>query len=123
VMFANMPGTLQHVKAGRLRAIAVTADKRSSVMPELPTLAESGLEGYQATTWFGVLAPAGTPKPIIARLNAELAKAVNSPEVLEFLRAEGAEPIGGTPDQFRTFLRAEVERWAPVVKAAGAKAD
>jgi tripartite-type tricarboxylate transporter receptor subunit TctC len=123
VMFANMPGTLQHVAAGKLKAIAVTADKRSAILPELPTLAESGLAGYQATTWFGVLAPAGTPKPVIARLNAELARAVASPEVLEFLRAEGAEPIGGPPEQFQAFLRAEVERWAPVVKAAGAKAD
>ncbi len=123
VMFANMPGTLQHVKAGKLRAIAVTTDKRSAILPELPTIAESGLDGYQATTWFGILAPAGTPRPVISRLNAEFAKAIASPEVLEFLVAEGAEPIGGNPEHFRSFLRAEIERWAPVVKAAGAKAN
>jgi tripartite-type tricarboxylate transporter receptor subunit TctC len=120
-MFANMPGTLQHVKAGRLRVLAVTGDKRSSALPEVPTIAESGLPGFRAATWFGVLAPAGTPKEIVARLNAELAKALASPELIDHLRTEGADVVGGSPEQFGAFLKSEVERWGPVVRAAGIK--
>ena len=123
VMFANMPGTLQHVKTGRLKVLAVTSSQRSVVLPEIPTIAESGLPGYQAATFFGVFAPAGTPAPIIAKLNAEFAKVLSTPEILDHLRSEGAEPVGGTPEQFRAFVRGEIERWAPVVKSAGAKAD
>ena len=120
-MFANMPGTLQHVKAGRLRVLAVTGDKRSSALPEVPTIAESGLPGFRAATWFGVLAPAGTPKEIVARLNAELAKALASPELVDHLRTEGADVVAGSPEQFGAFLKSEVERWGPVVRAAGIK--
>jgi len=123
VMFANMPIVLQHVKSGKLTALAVASEKRTSLMPELPTIAESGLEGFQATTWFGVLAPAGTPPAIIKLLNAEIGKALAAPDLQEHLRADGAEPTGGSPEQFRAFLRAEIDRWAPVVKSSGAKAD
>ena len=123
IMFANMPGTLQHVKAGRLNVLAVTSAKRSALLPDVPTVAETGIEGYAASTWFGVFAPAGTPKDIVAKLNAELNKALHAPELAEILRNEGAEAIGGTPDEFRTFFRGEVARWAPVVKAAGVKAN
>ena len=123
VMFANMPGTLQHVKTGRLKVLAVTSSQRSVVLPEIPTIAESGLPGYQAATFFGVFAPAGTPPAIVAKLNAELAKVLSTPEILDHLRSEGAEPVGGSPEQFRAFVRGEIERWAPVVKSAGVKAD
>ena len=123
IMFANMPGTLQHVKAGRLNVLAVTSAKRSALLPDVPTVAETGIEGYAASTWFGVFAPAGTPRDIVAKLNAELNKALHAPELAEILRNEGAEAIGGTPDEFRTFFRGEVARWAPVVKAAGVKAN
>ena len=123
IMFANMPGTLQHVKAGRLSVLAVTSAKRSPLLPDVPTIAETGIEGYSASTWFGVFAPAGTSKEIVARLNVELNKALHAPELAEILRNEGAEVIGGTPAEFRTFFRGEVERWAPVVKAAGVKAN
>jgi tripartite-type tricarboxylate transporter receptor subunit TctC len=123
VMFANMPGTLQHVKAGRLNVLAVTSARRSPLLPETPTIAETGIPGYQASTWFGVFAPGGTPKEIVARLNAEINKALSAPELTEHLRMEGAEAIGGTPEEFRTFFRGEIERWAPVVKAAGVKAN
>jgi tripartite-type tricarboxylate transporter receptor subunit TctC len=123
IMFANMPGTLQHVKAGRLNVLAVTSAKRSPLLPEVPTIAETGIDGYAASTWFGVFAPAGTPKDIVAKLNAELNKALHAPELAEILRNEGAEAIGGTPEEFRTFFRGEVARWAPVVKTAGVKAN
>jgi tripartite-type tricarboxylate transporter receptor subunit TctC len=123
VMFANMPGTLQHVKADRLRVLGVTTAKRSPLLPDVPTIAESGVEGYAAQTWFGVFAPAGTPKDIVAKLNAEINKALRAPELMEHLRLEGADAIGGTPEEFRAFVRGEIERWAPVVKAAGVKAN
>jgi tripartite-type tricarboxylate transporter receptor subunit TctC len=111
------------VKADRLQVLAVTSSKRSPLLPDVPTIAESGLEGYQAQTWFGVFVPAGTPKDIVAKLNAELNKALTAPELAELMRSEGAEAIGGTPEEFRAFVRGEVERWAPVVKAAGVKAN
>jgi tripartite-type tricarboxylate transporter receptor subunit TctC len=120
-MFANMPGTLQHVKAGRLRVLAVTGDRRASILPEVPTIAESGLPGYRAATWFGILAPAGTPGEIVMRLNAELAKALASPDIVEHLKNEGADIVAGSPEQFRDFLKSEIERWGPVIRAAGIK--
>jgi tripartite-type tricarboxylate transporter receptor subunit TctC len=123
MMFANMPGTLQHVKAGKLNVLAVTSAKRSPLLPDTPTLAESGLAGYQASTWFGVFAPRGTPPEILAKLNAEFNKALADPRLNEILRMEGAEAIGGTPAQFRTFVQGEIDRWAPVVKAAGVKVN
>ena len=122
-MFANMPGTLPQVKSGRLRVLAVTGEKRSSALPEVPTIAESGLPGYHAATWFGVLAPAGTPKEIVSKLNAEFAKALAAPDLVEHLRSEGADVVAGSPAQFRTFLRSEVERWGPVVRASGTKVN
>ncbi|HYC37484.1 MAG TPA: tripartite tricarboxylate transporter substrate binding protein [Usitatibacter sp.] len=123
VMFANMPGTLQHVKAGRLKVLAVTGARRSELLPDVPTIGESGLPGYEATNWYGVFAPAGTPPAIVARLNAEINKAMAAPEFLDHMRLEGAEAIGGSPAQFRSFFRGEMERWAPVVKSAGVKVD
>jgi tripartite-type tricarboxylate transporter receptor subunit TctC len=123
LMFANMPGTLQHVQVGRLKVLAVTSDKRSAVLPDVPTIAESGLEGYHAATWFGVFAPGGTPPAIVEKLNAEFNKTLSAPELVEHLRREGAEPIGGTPAQFRAFVQGEIDRWAPVVRSAGVKAD
>ena len=123
VMFANIPGTLQQVKAGKLRVLAVTNDKRSSALPDVPTIAEAGLPGYRAATWFGVLAPAGTPRDIVAKLNAEFAKALAAPELVEHLRSEGSDVVAGSPEQFRAFLKSEVDRWGPIVRAAGIKAN
>lgn len=121
VMFANFPGTLQHVQAGKLRVLAVNGATRSPLLPNVPTVAESGVPGYEANTWFGVLAPAGTPKPVVARLNAEIAKAVRSAEIQAFLAAEGGEPTAGSPEDFAAFIRSDVRRWADVVAKSGAK--
>jgi tripartite-type tricarboxylate transporter receptor subunit TctC len=123
MMFANMPGTIQHVMAGKIKVIAVTGEKRSAVLPDVPTIAEAGIPGYSATGWFGVMAPAGTPKEAIAKLNAAFNSALSAPELAEILRNEGAETVGGTPEQFRAFMNAEIARWAEVVKSAGAKAN
>ena len=96
---------------------------RSPVLPELPTVAESGLPGFEASSWFGILAPAGTPAPIVAKLNAEVNKWLQSSEAKEQLGAQGAEIAGGTPEQFAAHIRAETDKWAKVVKASGAKVD
>ena len=121
-MFANMPGTLQHVKADKLRVLAVTGARRSPLLPDVPAISEL-VPGYAAATWFGVFAPAGTPAPIVARLNAEIGKALNTPDLLATLQAEGADPVGGSPEQFAKFFREEVARWGAVVRASGARAN
>ena len=123
VMFANMPGTIQHVKSGRLHLLAVTGEKRSTSLPDVPTIAEAGLPGYRSGSWFGVIAPAGTPKNVIAKLNAEIVRALAAPEIAEHLRAEGAEAGTLTAEQFGAFFKADIERWAPLVRASGAKVD
>jgi len=123
LMFDNLPSSLAMIKAGRLRPIAVTSAQRAPALPDVPTIAESGLPGFEATSWFGVVAPAGTPPAIISRLNAEIDKWVQSPEGKEKLVTQGAVPAGGTPEQFAAYIRAETDKWAKVVKASGAKAD
>ena len=123
IMFDNLPSALPQIKAGKLRAIAVTSLKRAPVLPDVPTISESGLPGFEASSWFGVLAPAGTPAPIVARINAEINKWLQSAEAREKLLSQGAEAAGGTPEQFAHHIRAESEKWAKVVKASGAKVD
>jgi tripartite-type tricarboxylate transporter receptor subunit TctC len=123
MMFDNMPVSLPHVKAGKLRALAVTSLTRSAALPDVPTMDEEGLKGFDATSWFGLLAPAGTPKDIVAKLNAASVKALASPEMRERLAAQGAEPMGNTPDQFAVFIKAEIDKWAKIVKASGARID
>ena len=115
----GVPPLYPHVKSGRLRALGVASVRRLSLLPELPTIAEAGVPGYEATTWFGPLAPAKTPKEIITRLNAELLKILQRPEVRERLAADGAEPVGNTPEQFAAYIKTEIERWAKVIKASG----
>jgi len=123
VMFDNTPNVIGHVRAGRMKALAVTTAQRSPLAPEIPTLAEAGVPGYEQTAWFGVLAPAGTPREIIARLNAEIIKVLNAPDVKERFGKQGVEVRTSTPEQFSTFLRSEVARWGKVIREAGIKAD
>ena len=123
VMFDNMPSALPHVRAGKLRPLGVTSAKRSPALPDVPTIAEAGLKGYEASSWFGILAPAGTPKAIVDRLQQQIARGLATPEGRERLATQGAEPIAGTPAEFAAHIRAEIAKWGQVVKAAGAKVD
>ena len=111
-----------HVKAGKVRALAVTGTRRSKLMPELPTIAES-LPGYNASGWYGLFAPAGTPKTIITRVNAEAVKALRLPDVERALSSQGAEPVGNSPEEFGAFVKSEIQKWANLVKAAKMKSD
>ena len=123
VMFDNLPSSLPYIKAGKLRAIAVTSSKRAPALPDVPTISESGLPGFDASSWFGILAPAGTPPAVVARLNTEVNKWLQTPEAKEQLLAQGAQAAGGAPEQFAAFIRSETDKWAKVVKASGAKVD
>ena len=123
LMFNNPITSLAHVKAGRLRALAVSTAKRFKGLPEVPTIAEGPLPGFNVGFWMGALAPAGTPRPIIDKLNAEMVKTVQMPDVVERLGMLGVEPVGNTSDEFARTIHAEVVRWAKVVKDAGVKAD
>ncbi len=123
LMFDNMPSSLPHVKAGKLRALAVTSAKRSPAAPDLPTIAEAGVPGYDATSWFGVLAPAGTPREIVTKLNQEIVRILALPEIKERLSGQGAEPVGNSPEQFAAHIKTEIAKWSDVVKASGAQVD
>ncbi|MGJ7492743.1 Bug family tripartite tricarboxylate transporter substrate binding protein [Variovorax sp. ZT4R33] len=114
--FDTITPVLQHIQAGKLRALAVTTAKRSSVLPDVPTLEEAGLKGFDIGTWFGVLAPAATPKDVVARLNTEMVKIIRSPDFAQRMQAIGAEPLGGTPDQMARQIADETTRFAKLVK-------
>lgn len=121
VMFDS--SVVPHVRSGKLKALAVTSAKRSSALPDVPTMAEAGLPGYESTAWFGILAPAGTPEPILARLHAELTAVLRDPATVEWMKAQGFDPVGDSPAQFASYIRKETDKWAKVVKASGATAD
>lgn len=121
--FGNLPTVIRQARAGRLRAIAVTGAKRSPAAPDIPTVAESGVPGFEVTTWQGVSAPAKTPRAIIERLNSEIVRALNSPDLRERLTGLGAEPAGNTPEQYAAFVQNEIDKWAKVIKAAGIKGE
>ncbi len=123
VYFGAMVSVLPHVKNGRLRPLAVTSLKRAAVMPNLPTLDEQGLKGFETGSWFGMAAPAGTPREIIAKLHGEVVRIIKLPEVTERIAAEGADFIGSTPEEFSEFVKAEIVKWGKVVKLSGAKVD
>jgi tripartite-type tricarboxylate transporter receptor subunit TctC len=109
----------ENVKAGQVRALGTSASKRSSVLPDLPTIAEAGVPGYESTIWLGIMAPAGTPKPVVDKLNAEINKVIGKPEVRAAWDKQGAVALTMTPAQFDTYLRKDIDKWAGVVKAAG----
>jgi tripartite-type tricarboxylate transporter receptor subunit TctC len=123
LMFDNLPPSLPQIKAGKLRALAVTSAGRAPALPDTPTVAEAGLPGFEASSWFGVLAPAGTPPEIVNKLNAEIAKWLASPGAKEKLANVGANIAGGTPEDFARHIQAETAKWAKVVKESGAKVD
>jgi len=123
MMFDNTPNVLPHVRAGKLKAIAVSSKTRSALAPEVPTVDEAGVPGYDVTAWYGILTVGGTPREIVQRLNAEIVKIIASPEVRERFGNNGVEVVAGTPEQFSAFLKSEVARWAKVVQDAGIKAD
>jgi tripartite-type tricarboxylate transporter receptor subunit TctC len=121
--FANLLAVLPQAKAGQVRALGVTSAKRSSAAPDIPTIAESGLPGYEFTSWFGALAPAGTPPAIIKKLNIEIVRALKSPEISAQLSEQGADLIASSPEDFDSYLKSETTKWAKVIKAAGIKSD
>ncbi len=123
LMFDRLPSALPLIKAGKLKALAVTSATRAPALPEVPTMAEAGLPGFDASSWFGVLAPAGTPRAVVVKLNAEIGEWLASPDAKEKLAAIGANAAGGTPEDFAELIRTETAKWAKVVKESGAKFD
>jgi len=123
LMFDNLANSMQQVRAGKLKALAVTTARRSALVPELPTLAETGLPGFDIYTWWGFMAPAGTPREIIAKWNAEVTRILNTPEMKAFFAQQGAEPVPTSPDEFAALIRREIPKYAKIVKDSGAKVD
>jgi tripartite-type tricarboxylate transporter receptor subunit TctC len=123
VMISGMASTLPHVRSGKLRGLATTGLKRTPATPDIPTVAESGFPGFEASSWFGVLAPAKTPKPIINRLHADIVRTLKQPDVEKKLEAVGFEIVGSTPEQFAAYIKSEIKKWEKVVKVSGAKPE
>jgi tripartite-type tricarboxylate transporter receptor subunit TctC len=121
--FGNVPTVINQARNGKLRALAVTGTRRTSAAADIPTVAESGVPGYEVTSWYGLSAPAKTPQAIIARLNSEAVRALNNAELRERLLGLGADPAGNTPEQYAAFIRNEIDKWAKVIKAAGIKSE
>jgi tripartite-type tricarboxylate transporter receptor subunit TctC len=117
-MFDAVNTSVQHIKAGEIKPLGIGTLQRSKLMPDVPTIAESGLPGFEAVTWVGVLAPAGTPKEIVERLNREIVKVLHLPEVQERLSGQGAEPVGSSPQEFDAYVRAEIDKWGEVIRKA-----
>jgi tripartite-type tricarboxylate transporter receptor subunit TctC len=123
MMFSSVPLAMTHIRSGKLRALATTGAKRDWALPDVPTIAEGGLRGFEATVWFGVLVRAGTPRDVIQRLNAAIIKGANAPEFRERASTAGFEVIPGSPERLADMIKDDIARWAPVVKASGAKID
>jgi tripartite-type tricarboxylate transporter receptor subunit TctC len=123
MMFDAVPTMSEHVRAGKVRALGTTGRERSAVMPAVPTIAEAGVPGYEATIWLGLMAPKGTPPAIVNRLNAEIAKIVSRPEVRDEWAKQGATPMLMHPDEFAKYMNDDIAKWARIVKISGAKAD
>jgi tripartite-type tricarboxylate transporter receptor subunit TctC len=118
IMFDNIVPVTPHIKAGKLKALAVTTKTRAASLPDVPTMTEAGFANFEAVAWFGLLAPAGTPKPIVDRLNKETVAILNTPDIKERLAGLGATTVGNTPDEFGAFINTEIDKWAPIVKRA-----
>ncbi len=123
LLFSDMAPFVPHVKAGKLRVLAVSTAKRSKLYPELPTIAESGVPGYDLAGWYGVVVPAGTPRPVVERLHAEYTKAMRAPDMAERYAILGVEPVESTPEQFGAYIRAEIAKWGDIIKRSGTKLD
>jgi tripartite-type tricarboxylate transporter receptor subunit TctC len=123
VAFDNTPNVLPQVKAGKLRALAITSATRSAMVPDVPTVSEAGVPGYEVGVWFGIVAPAGTPPAILAKLNAELNRMLTMPDVKQKFADQGVEPVGGPPGRFAEHLKVQIEKWTKVVKDSGVKVE
>jgi tripartite-type tricarboxylate transporter receptor subunit TctC len=123
LMMATAPVALTQMKAKRVRAIAISSRKRSSLAPDIPTIAESGFPGFEADTWYGVVAPARTPEPIVTKINGDINQLLKSRDLQTLFAEQGAEPAGGTPQAFRAFAESEVRRWTQVIRNAGIEAN
>jgi tripartite-type tricarboxylate transporter receptor subunit TctC len=123
VYASSVPTLLGHIKNGKVRALAVTSAERITDLPQVPTVAESGYKGFESSTWFGFVGPAGIPQPVVAKLNTEINKALQSPELKQRLNEQGAMVLGGTPQQFAALIKSDIARWAPIIKESGAKLD
>ena len=123
LVFIGIPAAAPHIKAGKLRALAIVAPQRSTALPDVPTVAEAGLKDFEVTTWYGILAPAGTPQSVVKRLNAELVKVMHAPEMKEKLTATGTEPLTSTPEEFAAYIKREIAKWGDVIRKVGVKAD
>jgi tripartite-type tricarboxylate transporter receptor subunit TctC len=121
--FTGATPLMQHIKQGKLRPLAVGSGKRVAALPDVPTVAEAGVPGFETSQWYGILAPAGTPDAVVRKLNAEINRILKSPEVVERLAADGSVPQGSTPDEFARFIAAEQKRWGQVVKTANIKPE
>jgi tripartite-type tricarboxylate transporter receptor subunit TctC len=120
---SSVPTLIPHIRSGKMRAIAVTSLKRVDDLPQVPTIAESGYKGFEAVTWFGILGPAKLPKDMVTKLNADINKALKDPELKKKMDAQGADILGGTPDQFAKLIRDDIARWGTIVKESGARID
>jgi len=122
-MIENMPGTMPFVRSGKLRALAITSARRSQLAPDLPTMAEAGVPGYEVIGWNGLFVPRGTPPAVIARLNSEVAKVLRTPETRQRLETLGAEPVGSSPEEFGRFFREDIARWGKIIKDKGIRSE
>jgi tripartite-type tricarboxylate transporter receptor subunit TctC len=123
VLSSDIPGALQYVQSGEFRALAITSTKRSPILPDVPTMKESGLPDYEAVGWQGFMAPAATPRPIVDKLNRQMVQAINAPDVRDRMLSQGVQIIAGTPDEFAKFFREDMDRWGKTVAASGAKVE
>jgi tripartite-type tricarboxylate transporter receptor subunit TctC len=123
LMIATLPGAIPHLKSGRLRAIGITSLKRSALLPEVPTLSDAGVPGYEYETWYGVFAPAGTPAAVVSTLNKAINQSLASPEMQASMTRQGIDPVSGTSQQFAALVRREVSKWTRVIREAGIKPE